>query len=63
LLTVNKIVKEHGGTLEVESEVNKGSTFRMKFPLKRLEIIRKQANKSKKNEVSYEKNEQNNSGR
>jgi signal transduction histidine kinase len=48
LLTVNKIVKEHGGSLEVESKVDEGSTFRIILPLKRLEMIAKQAQSKKK---------------
>ncbi len=47
LLTVNKIVKEHGGTLEVDSIPKKGTTFRMIFPLKRLEMIVKESKKIK----------------
>ncbi len=39
LLTTNKIVKEHGGTLEVESDLGKGSTFRIILPLRRLKEI------------------------
>lgn len=31
LLTTNKIVKEHGGKIEADSDVGKGSVFRMKF--------------------------------
>lgn len=43
LLTVNKIVKEHGGSLEVESKVDEGSVFRIILPLKRLETLAKQS--------------------
>lgn len=28
------IMKEHGGSLEVESEVDKGTTFTLNFPVK-----------------------------
>ncbi|MEK7484962.1 MAG: HAMP domain-containing sensor histidine kinase, partial [Planctomycetota bacterium] len=33
LAATKKIILEHGGRIEVESEVNKGSCFIMKFPL------------------------------
>ena len=35
LLITQKIVKEHGGTLQVNSESGKGSTFTMQLPVKR----------------------------
>ena len=34
LLVVQKIVAEHGGTLTIESEVGRGSTFRVAIPLR-----------------------------
>ena len=36
LLTTRKIVQEHGGSISLDSEEGKGSTFRMEFPRKRL---------------------------
>lgn len=36
LLTTKKIVQEHGGEIEFESEPSKGSTFRIRLPRKRL---------------------------
>jgi len=35
LLITQKIVKEHGGTLKVDSEIDKGSTFTIQLPVKR----------------------------
>ena len=32
LLVTKKIVREHGGRIEVESEPDKGSCFRIKIP-------------------------------
>ena len=32
LSLVHKIIEEHGGTIQVESEVGRGTTFRMTFP-------------------------------
>lgn len=36
LLTTRKIVQEHGGRIDVESEPGKGTTFRIRLPRKRL---------------------------
>jgi signal transduction histidine kinase len=36
LLVTRKIVQEHGGRIEVESEPGQGSTFRLIFPRHRL---------------------------
>jgi PAS domain S-box-containing protein len=36
LLTTRKIVQEHGGSIEFDSEEGKGSVFRLCFPRKRL---------------------------
>ena len=35
LLITQKIVQEHGGTLNVNSEIGKGSTFTIQLPAKR----------------------------
>jgi signal transduction histidine kinase len=32
LLVINKIVSEHGGTVEVSSKINQGATFRIWLP-------------------------------
>jgi PAS domain S-box-containing protein len=39
LLTTRKIVQEHGGRIDVETIVGKGSTFRIRFPRERLKMI------------------------
>ena len=36
LSVTNKIVQEHGGTIDVESEVGLGTTFRILLPLSKL---------------------------
>ena len=39
LLTTRKIVQEHGGSMEVESEEGIGSTFRIRLPRNRLQAL------------------------
>ncbi|MFP4527052.1 MAG: PAS domain-containing protein [Candidatus Kapaibacterium sp.] len=49
LLTTHKIVKEHGGSINVESDLGRGSVFTIDLPRKRLEMIAKEARKDKIN--------------
>lgn len=39
LLTTRRIVQEHGGRLEVDSKPGAGSTFRIRLPRSRLELL------------------------
>ncbi|HUB81783.1 MAG TPA: PAS domain-containing protein [Bryobacteraceae bacterium] len=39
LLTTRKIVQEHGGRMEMESSVERGSVFRIRLPRSRLEAL------------------------
>jgi signal transduction histidine kinase len=39
LLTTKKIVQEHGGEISFESEAGQGSSFRIRLPRKRLQLI------------------------
>jgi signal transduction histidine kinase len=41
LMIVQRIVREHGGTIEVESDVDRGTTFRIKLPIheKRMRLL------------------------
>jgi PAS domain S-box-containing protein len=41
LMIVQRIVREHGGTIEVESNVDRGTTFRIKLPIheKRMRLL------------------------
>ena len=39
LLTTRKIVQEHGGRMEMESSVDRGSVFRIRLPRARLEAL------------------------
>jgi signal transduction histidine kinase len=43
LLTTRKIVYEHGGTIEMQTIEGKGTTFKMEFPLDRLEEFAKES--------------------
>ncbi|MDP8208176.1 MAG: ATP-binding protein [Candidatus Electryonea clarkiae] len=45
LLTTRKIIQEHGGSLEMESELGEGSIFRVRLPIARLEAIEKSQNR------------------
>jgi len=42
LLTTNKIIIEHGGKIDVESDIGKGSTFRITLSRKTLELLAKE---------------------
>ncbi|ROL61379.1 PAS domain S-box protein [Bacteroidetes/Chlorobi group bacterium ChocPot_Mid] len=42
LLTTNKIIIEHGGKIEVESDVGIGSTFKITLSRKKLELLAKE---------------------
>jgi PAS domain S-box-containing protein len=41
LMIVQRIVREHGGTIEIESDVERGTTFRIKLPIheKRMRLL------------------------
>lgn len=45
LLTTRKIVQEHGGRIEMESEEGVGSTFRIRLPKARLQLIESELEK------------------
>jgi two-component system, sporulation sensor kinase E len=42
LMIVQRIVREHGGTMEIESDVGRGTTFRIKLPIheKRTRLLK-----------------------
>jgi histidine kinase len=46
LLTTRKIVQEHGGRMEMDSVADRGSTFRIRLPRKRLEALAGAAQKA-----------------
>lgn len=56
LLTTRKIVQEHGGKIEVESNPGEGTTFRIRLPRARLKTLVKQIsiNKQKENGSEHE---------
>jgi len=47
LLTTRKLVQEHGGSINVESQKGKGTRFRMEFPRKRLDMLYKENSNEK----------------
>ncbi len=49
LLTTRKIIQEHGGRMEVESEEGVGSTFRIRLPRRRLEALMSQVSQDGSN--------------
>ncbi len=48
LLTTRKIVQEHGGNIDVESQKGMGSCFRMEFSRKRLQKLYEESDTKKK---------------
>ena len=50
LVVTHKIITEHGGMIEVESEIDRGTTFSVNLPLQRSAKTRKQ-NKTRKAQV------------
>jgi signal transduction histidine kinase len=48
LLTTRKIVQEHGGKIEVDSNPGEGTIFRIRLPLARLKMLAKQNSNQKK---------------
>lgn len=49
LLTTRKIVQEHGGRMEMDSAVDRGSVFRIRLPRPRLESLAAAAAQAKSN--------------
>ena len=47
LFLVKEIMAAHGGAIEVKSQVGKGSTFRLFFPLSKEELLASHASSSK----------------
>ena len=48
LLTTRKIVQEHGGRIDMESNSGKGTTFRIRLPLERLKTLAEAASSANK---------------
>lgn len=48
LLTTRKIVQEHGGNIDMESQPGVGSTFRIRLPRERLELLAAQSEDASK---------------
>jgi signal transduction histidine kinase len=39
LMVTRKLIEEHHGTIEVESEINKGTTFRVQIPYRETDTV------------------------
>ena len=51
---VNELVKIHGGTVEVQSELGKGTIFTVKIPMGSSHLPEKQVKKISKKRKSFE---------
>ena len=53
LMIVQRIVRAHGGRMELESHVGRGSTFRVWFPLRRTRLLEAADGQTMRMTLSY----------